>query len=148
MFCNKCKVDVHPAKILGTVSAGKDMEGVIPGAFFNQCPLCQCPMPDDAPVIEMPKAERPLMPMGGLLRPQQAAAPKRAGSLIDSARAELADADASIAKMQARIAELKTEITLAKSHRAGLLRVVAAYERGVRGVAVKAAAEADDIRSH
>lgn len=134
MFCHKCKVDVHPAQVLATRSVG---EGSVANGLYNQCPRCQCPMPD-MPVAEpvavygeRGASPQPQLSLAAPTTPARGSAPT---SMIDMARAELTAADLQIAQLQARIVQIKTDITLKKAHRAGLLKVVAAYEKAARAI--------------
>lgn len=140
MFCHKCKADVHPAQIMATRAAG---EGSVANGFYNQCPRCQSPMPDFD--VQEPAAARvSSLPVGGSERQKSNESHVRRGSMIDMAKSELAEADREIASLHARIAETKTEIALKKVHRAGLLRVVSAYEKASRSSASLAAASPSD----
>ncbi len=132
-ICGKCKEDVHPALVMATRQMG---EGSCPNGFYKQCPRCQSFMPEEVAAETVTASRAPVRTQfpepttTPTPRANVSASPRP--SMIDLARAELAQADIDIVQLQASIAHAKTEIALKKAHRAGLLKVVSAYERAAK----------------
>jgi hypothetical protein len=139
MLCPKCKRDVNPVKVMGTRADTRESGVSVQSGFYNQCPECSLTLPDDEltstppPPPEAELAFRPMvMPRPAPVPTQAPSQPQRSGSIVDDARAELAQVDADIASLEGQIAAIKTEIQLKKSHRKGLLSMVSVYERAAR----------------
>jgi len=148
MFCQRCQLDVHPAKTLGgattTMQIAEDGsmtaisgETVHAGGFYNQCPKCSSILPDPEPSADdaaVPNAVQPEAHSASQIVRDVSAKqqPKRTGGVLEDARLELAYVDAEIASMMAEVGKLKTEIQLKRAHRNGLMAVLRAYERAAR----------------
>lgn len=132
MFCARCGCDVHPVKVLGTRRASNEEGAALAtGSYYNQCPECTSQLPpDEAQVSSVPPP--PPARQLPVNTPKSKPTPRKTGNVVDDARDELAATDQDIAALNAQIDQIKTEITLKKAHRKGLLAVVSAYERAAR----------------
>ena len=137
MMCPKCKVEVHPMRVLGARPDAGDKDLAVPNGFYSQCPNDGCGNVFDEPgEPERVEPELQFRPMAlpGAARQLSVvkSPPKTSGDPVEDLRRDIQDRQERLIALQAEAARNRNEQDDVKREIKGRKAMLASYERNAR----------------